>query len=150
LLIFNIADAEAPAREEIRDSTSSVLISVSSVPEKKVQVSVPVNVPVTVQGTFSKDFAQQAVINTWGIDEWDAFDKIIAAESGWTVNGDHPSSSSAFGLGGFLDGTWGGVGCVKTYDVDTQILCTIKYIQQRKGYGTPTKAWEFHKANNWY
>lgn len=106
-----------------------------------------------------REYAQQLVTEKWGADEWYYFDRIVSQESrNWTVytahyptgyapNGD---PSSAHGLGGFLDGTWDDVGCVKTDDPYEQVRCTIKYIEQRRAYGTPSKAWQWHLINNWY
>lgn len=104
-----------------------------------------------------KEYAEKLVTEKWGKDEWYYFDKIIVQESrNWTVYTAHyPTGytidgvrSSAHGLGGFLDGTWNGVGCVKTDDPLEQVRCTIKYVEQR--YGTPSIAWRFHLAHNWY
>lgn len=106
-----------------------------------------------------REYAQQLVTEKWGESEWPYFDKIISKESrNWTVYTAHyPTGytstgvrSSAHGLGGFLDGTWDDVGCVKTDDPYEQVRCTIKYIEQRKAYGTPSKAWQWHLVHNWY
>ena len=103
--------------------------------------------PISVQ-----EYAYNQVVETWGEDQWESFNAIISQESrNWEVTGDHNLElSSAFGLAGFLDGTWETVGCVKTDNQYQQIDCAIKYIQMRKGYGTPDKAWQFHLENNWY
>jgi len=54
-----------------------------------------------------QDYAKFRVSTTWSEDEWEAFNKIITQESGWTHNTSHNLSlSTAYGLGGFLDGTW--------------------------------------------
>lgn len=104
-----------------------------------------------------KDLAYWEVVKKWGEAEWEAFNWIISRESNnWTVYTAHyPTGytkdgikSSAYGLGGFLDSTWQGVGCEKTDDGKTQVICTMKYVEQR--YSTPTKAKLFHLANNWY
>lgn len=106
-----------------------------------------------------KDYAYWQIVDKWGEAEWEAFNYIISRESAnWTVLEEHyPTGytkdgikSSAYGLGGFLDGTWAGVGCTKTNDPYKQIDCTIKYIEQRPLYGTPSKAKAFHLANNYY
>jgi hypothetical protein len=96
---------------------------------------------------YFKEYALQQVVSVWGIDEWEAFDSIINKESGWNNTAQNPTST-AFGYAQFLNSTWASVGCVKTTNPNTQIDCAIKYIKQR--YGTPTKALQFHKINNWY
>lgn len=94
-----------------------------------------------------KIYAKSLVISEWGISEWESFDTLIHKESSWNHKAQNPTST-AFGLGQFLNSTWSTVGCVKTEDAYIQIQCTIKYINQR--YDTPTKALDFHKLNNWY
>ncbi len=104
-----------------------------------------------------KVYAFEKVLDRWGEREWASFSAIIAKESlQWTVTGSHyPSGytktgikSSAYGLGGFLDGTWQTVGCKKTPDKYKQIDCAIEYIALR--YDTPHKALSHHKKSNWY
>lgn len=56
--------------------------------------------------------------------------------------------SSAYGLYGFLDSTWGSVGCVKTSDPVEQERCAIRYIEQR--YGGIEGAYRFHRQMDWY
>lgn len=106
-----------------------------------------------------REYAKKLVTEKWGEDQWVYFDKIISRESrNWTVNTAHyptgytadGTKSSAYGLGGFLDRTWGDVGCVKTDDMYEQVRCAILYIEKRPAYGTPQKAWEWHLQNNWY
>ena len=94
-----------------------------------------------------KVYAFEQVLEKWGSEEWDAFDKVIAKESSWKSEAQNPTST-AYGLGQLLNSTWGSVGCVKTSDPYVQIDCTIKYIEQR--YETPKKALKFHYSNNWY
>lgn len=56
--------------------------------------------------------------------------------------------SSAYGLYGFLDGTWNTVGCVKTSDPKEQERCAIKYMEQR--YGGIEGAYYHHLVHDWY
>lgn len=79
--------------------------------------------------------------------EWQYFNNIIKAESGWRNTAQNPKST-AFGYGQFLDSTWKSVGCEKTDDPYTQIDCTYKYVNQR--YGSAEKAWGFWLKNKWY
>jgi hypothetical protein len=56
--------------------------------------------------------------------------------------------SSAYGLYGFLDSTWGSVGCTKTSDPAEQERCAILYMKQR--YGSIEGAYKWHLAHDWY
>jgi len=109
---------------------------------------------VSTTETPLKTYAKSLVIEQWGIQEWESFEKIINKESSWTHNTEHypmingKRLSSATGLAGFLNATWDDVGCVKTYDKREQVRCGIKYVEQR--YGSPQVAWNFHLANNYY
>lgn len=79
--------------------------------------------------------------------EWTALDKLIQKESGWRNAAQNPTST-AFGLFQFLNSTWGTTGYAKTTIPSIQAQAGLQYIANR--YGTPTKAWAFHQANNWY
>ena len=101
-----------------------------------------------------KVYAFEKVLHKWGSDQWVHFDDIVDKESiNWTVLDAHyPTGytkdgikSSAFGLCGFLDGTWEGTGYKKTEDPYIQISACVVYIQNR--YGTPQKAIQFHNEN---
>lgn len=129
--MVNVLEAEAPT--EIPNSQYSVLESPISIPK--------LNIP-----SF-KYYAYEQVTETWSEHEWSAFNTIIQKESAWNNEAQNPNST-AFGYGQFLNSTWKLVGCTKTPDANIQIDCTIKYIQ--KVYGTPTKALQFHRLNNYY
>ena len=79
--------------------------------------------------------------------QWDSLNSIVMAESGYCNTIKNPTST-AYGIGQFLDTTWATVGGSKTSDALTQIRLTLLYIKQR--YGDPSKAWAFHLANGWY
>jgi len=68
-------------------------------------------------------------------------------ESSGNPNAQNPTSS-AYGLYGFLNSTWGTVGCVKTSDPVEQERCALLYIEQR--YGSMAGAYNFHLEHNWY
>lgn len=122
-----------------------------------------------------QEYGYYLVVNEWGEEYWDSFDKIIKQESGWRVTGEHypggkvrvkdpekvPEGiklnqdaegyyyiSTAYGLGGFLNATWESVGCEKTDDGFKQLECVISYIKIR--YGNSNKAWDYHLKNNHY
>ena len=82
----------------------------------------------------------------WDASQFAAWDAIINAESGWNPNAQNPTST-AYGLGQFLNSTWKGYGA-KTSDGATQLAYMARYIKQR--YGTPQRALEFHYKNNYY
>ncbi|MGX9297481.1 phage tail tip lysozyme [Tsukamurella paurometabola] len=79
-------------------------------------------------------------------EQWPAMVNIINRESGWNPKAKNPSST-AYGLGQFLDQTWGTVGGT-TDDVGQQASYMAKYIKDR--YGDPDKAWAFWQANGHY
>lgn len=79
--------------------------------------------------------------------EWAALEQLLNKESGFNPTAQNPKST-AYGMFQFLDTTWGTVGASKTSNAVDQALYGMQYIKQR--YGTPSKAWEFWQANNWY
>lgn len=84
----------------------------------------------------------------WGSgDQWNALNNLVMAESGWDNTAQNPSST-AYGIGQFLNSTWSTVGGTKTSNATAQIQYMLAYIKQR--YGTPSAAWAFHLANGWY
>lgn len=82
----------------------------------------------------------------WDQGQFNAWDAIINAESGWNPNAQNPTSS-AFGLGQFLNSTWKGYGA-KTSDPTQQLTYMANYIKSR--YGSPQAALAFHAAHNYY
>lgn len=94
-----------------------------------------------------KVYAFEKVLYRWGDDQWIYFNDLIKRESKWNSEAKN-ATSSAYGLGQFINSTWEIVGCKKTSNAYKQIDCTIEYIT--KVYGTPKKAIEFHNKNNYY
>jgi len=94
---------------------------------------------------FAQDVAGQFGWNNPG--ELGAWYALGMKESGWRNTAQNPTST-AFGIGQFLDSTWGGTGIGKTSDPRQQVLAMAKYIARR--YGSPSAALAFHKAHNWY
>lgn len=94
-------------------------------------------------------FAQQLANQFgWGSEgELGAWYTLGMKESGWNNNAQNPTST-AYGVGQFLNSTWSGVGIGKTSDPYTQVLAMAKYIKNR--YGSPSKALAFHLSHNWY
>lgn len=105
--------------------------------------------PISRSAVANKTLGQQlAASYGWSTgSEWTALNNLIMSESGWDNNAQNPTST-AYGIGQFLDSTWASVGGSKTSNPTTQIKLTYKYIKQR--YGDPIKAWNFHLAHNWY
>lgn len=68
-------------------------------------------------------------------------------ESGWRNTAQNPTST-AYGIGQFLDSTWKGYGIAKTSDPALQVEAMARYIKAR--YGSPAKALAFHYSHNWY
>lgn len=83
----------------------------------------------------------------WGPQQLNAWYELGMKESGWNNNAQNPTST-AYGIGQFLDSTWGAYGFRKTSDPGAQVNAMAEYI--RKRYGTPLNALRFHYANNWY
>jgi hypothetical protein len=68
-------------------------------------------------------------------------------ESGWRNTAQNPTST-AYGIGQFLNSTWKGVGMAKTSDPALQVEAMARYIKNR--YGSPSRALAFHISHNWY
>lgn len=68
-------------------------------------------------------------------------------ESGWNNNAQNPTST-AYGIGQFLDSTWGGYGIGKTSNPQLQVEAMARYIKAR--YGSPSAALAFWNAHHWY
>jgi SLT domain-containing protein len=83
----------------------------------------------------------------WGANQWAPFNAIVMQESGWNPFAQNPTST-AYGIGQFLDTTWATVGATKTSNPYAQIWDMEKYIKQR--YGDPAVAEAFHLAHNSY
>lgn len=75
--------------------------------------------------------------------------KLIDKESDCNPRAQNPTST-AYGIGQFLNSTWGlkGVNCTKTSDPVRQLVCMDRYVRNVRG------GWEaalqFHYAHNWY
>jgi hypothetical protein len=91
---------------------------------------------------------QIASMRGWGTGaQWDALNKLVMSESGWRNTAQNPTST-AYGIGQFLNSTWATVGMRKTSDPGAQIKGMYQYIDQR--YDNPIAAWSFKRRNNWY
>jgi hypothetical protein len=86
----------------------------------------------------------------WG-NQWGAFNTLEMHEAGWNPNAQNPTST-AYGLGQFLDTTWATVGASKTSNPYLQLNAMMAYIRQR--YGSPAAAWAQYYAHpggvGWY
>lgn len=104
------------------------------------------NIPANPRENFK--YAQAIAGNYgWGPDELAAWYTLGMKESGWD-NGAQNPTSTAYGIGQFLDSTWKGVGGTKTSDPRLQVEYMARYIKNR--YGSPSRALAFHNAHNWY
>lgn len=72
---------------------------------------------------------------------------IIDGESDCSPSAQNPTST-AYGIAQFLDGTWAGVGCVKTADPVAQLKCMYKYVTAR--YGGWQGAYNHKVSKGWY
>lgn len=80
--------------------------------------------------------------------EMPALDKLWTRESNWNHLARNPSSG-AYGIPQALPGSkMATAGADWQTNPATQIRWGLGYIKER--YGTPTKAWAFFQANNWY
>lgn len=93
-------------------------------------------------------FAQEIAPNYgWGANDLAAWYTLGMKESGWNNNAQNPTST-AYGIGQFLNSTWGSYGIPKTSDPKLQVEAMARYIKAR--YGSPSAALAFHNAHNWY
>ena len=79
--------------------------------------------------------------------ELQCYFNIIDKESKWNPLADNPKST-AFGLGQFLNSTWGLVDTKKTENPYAQLDAMIKYVNLV--YEDGCKAWNFRKYKGWY
>src|SRR5436190_2667317 len=77
--------------------------------------------------------------------ELNAWYQLGMKESGWRNTAQNPTST-AYGIGQFLDSTWRGYGIAKTSDPAQQVEAMARYIKAR--YGSPSKALAFHISHN--
>lgn len=104
------------------------------------------NIPSNPKANFR--FAQQTAPKYgWGDSELAAWYTLGMKESGWNNNAQNPTST-AYGIGQFLNSTWGGYGIPKTSDPALQVEAMARYIKAR--YGSPSRALAFHNSHNWY
>lgn len=91
---------------------------------------------------------QKAQAYGWGSGaQWNALNSLVMSESGYCHTIKNPTST-AYGIGQFLDTTWATVGGHKTSSASIQIDLMLKYIKMR--YTNPINAWNFHLSHNWY
>jgi hypothetical protein len=95
----------------------------------------------------NKEIVRAYTVQYFGESEWPVIEKLVMKESGFNNNAQN-KHSTAFGLFQFLDSTWQGTGIAKTSDPIQQTEAGMIYIRNR--YGSPTKAMQFHRINNWY
>lgn len=105
--------------------------------------SVPSNPRANFQ--FAQNIAGNYGWNSPG--ELGAWYQLGMKESGWNNNAQNPTST-AYGIGQFLNSTWGGYGIPKTSNPALQVEAMARYIKAR--YGSPSRALAFHNAHNWY
>jgi len=92
-------------------------------------------------------YAYDKIVDNFGEEHWEAFDKLVNKESKWNPTAQNPTST-AYGIMQFLNSTWAGTGIQKTSDPKKQIDAGIIYLTNR--YENPTNAWQHSCRNNWY
>lgn len=107
------------------------------------------SVPSNPRANFQ--FAQNIAGNYgWGnSSELAAWYQLGMNESGWNNNAQN-RTSTAYGIGQFLNSTWGGYGIPKTSDPALQVEAMARYIKAR--YGSPSRAlaaWN-SRSPHWY
>ena len=83
--------------------------------------------------------------------QWRCLQAIVDIETGhtWLITAQNPEST-AYGLYGFLNSTWGPTGVRKTSSAWWQTIAAVRYTQQREGYRTPCRALRFHQQNGYW
>lgn len=76
-----------------------------------------------------------------------ALASLVSKESGFNPNAQNVSST-AYGLGQFLNSTWASTGVAKTSDPKMQMVGMLRYVRDR--YGSPENALSYHLQNNHY
>jgi hypothetical protein len=102
-----------------------------------------------VNRAANQNLAHQKVdAKGWG-KYWPSFNSLEMGEAGYNNLAQNPTST-AFGIGQFLNSTWATVGGKKTSDPGLQIDYMLKYIQQR--YGNPGNAYSawLSRKPHWY
>lgn len=110
----------------------------SNVPYGKLGETAPTSAPKGAIQEYAKTLLDKY---GWG-DQWDAFNRLVTAESGWNPNAQNPTST-AYGIGQFLNSTWAGTGFQKSSDYRIQLQAMLQYIKNRPAYGSPAAAWNF-------
>lgn len=137
-------------RQELFNQLNSINVGNNSVPVKLNSNAIsssgpnPVKTDRVSNQRLGKELAAQV---GWTGSQWNAFNQLVMKESGWNNNAQNPTST-AFGIGQFLNSTWGSYGIPKTSDPKQQITAMIRYIKAR--YGNPQNALNFHLQHNWY
>lgn len=89
-----------------------------------------------------KQIAHIAVTNWFDEQQWNCYANIIHVESRWKLDAQNPTST-AWGIGQILDSKDN-----TGLDPYKQIITALNYMIHK--YGTPCKAWTFHKKHRWY
>lgn len=105
--------------------------------------------PAPAQLTGNRLLGQQlAAQRGWKGRQWSCLLTLWNHESQWNHLAQNPTST-AFGIGQFLDATWAGYGA-KTSDPTRQIRYGMAYVADR--YGAPCSAWSAwsRRSPHWY
>lgn len=122
---------EVPTTIERIQPLKPVAVLKAKIPAKKHKKAIPKPKPVVSAPRASRASGSCADwMRAAGVPITAATNKLIINESGCNPTAQNPTSS-AYGIGQFLDSTWGlpGVDCVKSSDPVYQIRCMDKYVK---------------------
>lgn len=142
--------AELPgAVQQANDGPATATVPPSATPPKVDPSTLPDIGPTGGTPAQNKVLGQSlASVYGWGSGtQWTDLNNLVMQESGWNNTAQNPTST-AYGIGQFLDTTWATVNGQKTSNPTTQIKLMLQYIKQR--YGSPSAAWAHEQKYNWY
>ena len=146
-VVPGVSNTQIVADQQKAASEAAQRLAVANTVKTVKVASSPVVQPYTGSNGDVVALGQAKCNAAFGPGEWNAFYTIVKKESGWNPNAQN-RTSTAYGLGQFLNSTWKGTGVAKTSDPNLQLDAVVNYIRSR--YGTPSNALSWHLSHNWY
>jgi len=146
-VVPGVSNTQIVADQQKAASEAAQRLAVANTVKTVKVASSPVVQPYTGSNGDVVALGQAKCNAAFGPGEWNAFYTIVKKESGWNPNAQN-RTSTAYGLGQFLNSSWKGTGIAKTSDPNLQLDAVVNYIRNR--YGTPSRALQFHLSHNWY